>query len=83
MMKTSSAPRQIYTRNAVTCICFEGRTFGPGATETALNLALPVTVAKVKSDGGRARVEVTQVSKGSPTKVELWRTVNVPRKPRA
>jgi hypothetical protein len=82
MMKSASAPRQIYTRNNVVHVCFEGRTFAP-VKATELNQALPVTIAKLKSDGGRARVEVTQAAKGVQTKVEVWRTVNVPRKPRA
>lgn len=82
MMKTASAPRRIYSRNDVTHVCFDGRTFGPtGASE--LSLSHPVTIEKLESDGGRARVSVTQKRKGQPTVVENWRTVNVPRIPRS
>lgn len=82
MMKTASAPRRIYVRNAVTHVCFDGRTFGP-ATDSALSLDHPVTIEKLESDGGRARVEVTQKRKGQKTLVEVWRSVNVPRNARA
>lgn len=82
MMKTSTAPRRIYTRNGITHICFEGKTFtAPKGTEFDLNH--PVTCEKVKSDGGRARLEVTQVRTGVAPKVEVWRSVKVPRKARA
>lgn len=82
MMKTASAPRRIYVRNAVTHVCFDGRTFGP-VGESTLSLDHPVTIEKLESDGGRARVEVTQKRKGQKTIVEAWRTVNVPRIARA
>lgn len=83
MMKSSSTPRQVYTRNAVTCICFEGRTFGPTGS-TAVLTDFTVSVEKLPSDGGRARVQVTQFIKGKNVTVkETWRSVNVPRKPRA
>jgi len=82
MMKTASAPRRIYSRNAVVHVCFDGRTFGPTG-ESTLSLDFPVTIEKLESDGGRARVEVTQKRKGQKTIVEAWRTVNVPRIARA
>ena len=81
-MKTAQTPRRIYNRNGVTHACFEGRTFGP-VGESALSLELPVTCEKVKSDGGRARVEVSQRRPGQATLVEVWRSVRVPCKPRA
>lgn len=82
MMKTASAPRRIYSRNDVTHVCFDGRTFGP-AGDSTLSLAHPVTIEKLESDGGRARVEVTQKRKGQKTVVETWRSVSVPRNPRS
>jgi len=82
MMKTASAPRRIYSRNDVTHVCFDGRTFGP-VGESVLSLEHPVTIEKLESDGGRARVSVTQKRKGQPTKSETWRSVNVPRNPRS
>jgi len=81
MMKTASAPRRIYSRNNVTHVCFEGRTFGPGA-ESELTLDLPVTCEKLESDGGRARVQVSQRRPGQKTLVESWRSISVPRNPR-
>lgn len=81
MMKTASAPRRIYVRNAVTHVCFEGKTYAPTG-DSGLSLEHPVTIAKLDSDGGRARVEVTQKRKGQATKVETWRSVSVPRNPR-
>jgi hypothetical protein len=82
MMKTASAPRRIYVRNSVTHVCFDGRTFGP-VGESALSLDFPVTLEKLESDGGRARIQVTQKRKGQKTLVETWRTVNVPRNTKA
>jgi hypothetical protein len=80
-MKTASAPRRIYVRNDVIHVCFNGRTFGPPADSQITPIA-PVTLEKMASDGGRARVQVTQKRKGQPTIVEAWRTVNVPCKHR-
>lgn len=82
MMKTASAPRRIYSRNDVTHVCFDGRTFGPTG-ESTLSMSHPVTIEKLESDGGRARVSVTQKRKGQPTVTETWRSVNVPRNPRS
>lgn len=82
MMKTASAPRRIYVRNDIVHVCFEGRTFGP-PSECAIDIDLPVVLAKLPSDGGRARVQVSQKRKGLAPMVEVWRSVSVPRKPRA
>lgn len=82
MMKTPSAPRRIYVRNAVTHVCFDGRTFAPTG-ESTLSLDYPVTCEKLESDGGRARVAVTQKRKGQKTLVETWRSIAVPRNPRS
>ena len=81
-MKTLSAPRRIYSRNDVTHVCFEGRTYGTAAV-SELSLDLPVTCEKLKSDGGRARIMVTQPRKDGPALTETWRSVSVPRKARA
>lgn len=78
MMKTNSAPRRIYSRNDVTHVCFEGRTFGP-CNESEIVFDLPVTCEKLESDGGRARVVVTQKRPGMKTVVETWRSISVPR----
>jgi len=78
MMKSPTSPRRIYTRNGITCVCFEGKTYGLAAESTGVQVALPVTVEKVKSNGGRARVRITQDSHD-----EVWPSVKVPRRPRA
>lgn len=79
MMKTTNAPRKIYVRNGITHVCFEGRTYGPQGGETGLSLDHPVTLEHLKSDGGRARVTVTQKRKGKANAAEAWRSVAVPR----
>ena len=81
-MKTSDSPRRIYVRNAVTHVCFDGRTFAPTG-ETAFDMKLPVILEKLESDGGRARVKATQRRPGKSTLTETWRSINVPRTPKA
>jgi hypothetical protein len=81
-MKTPSSPRNVYTRNDVTHVCFDGRTFGP-TDESGISLDLPVTCEKLESDGGRARISVVQKRPHAKTITETWRSVSVPRKPRA
>jgi hypothetical protein len=80
-MKTSSAPRRIYIRNNITHVCFDGRSYGAPAS-SKINLEFPVTLEKAKSDGGKARVIVTQVRPGVKVLTEVWRSVVVPSKPR-
>lgn len=36
MMKSPTAPRRIYTRNGITCVCFEGKTYGLAAESTGV-----------------------------------------------
>jgi hypothetical protein len=81
-MKTSTTPRRIYVRNGVTHICFEGRTFGPRDGESVINTEVQVTVTPVESDGGRARIKVSQ-RRGTRTFTEIWRSVKVPCTPRS
>lgn len=76
-MKSASSPRRIYTRNDVTHVCFEGRTYGAPAT-TEITVDFPVTCVKLESDGGKARIEVTQKRPHAKTLVETWRTIRVP-----
>jgi len=81
-MKTASAPRRIYSRNDVTHVCFDGRTYGAPAS-SKLSLDFPVTIEKAKSDGGKARALVTQSRAGVKAITETWRSIVVPQKPRA
>lgn len=78
MMKTTESPRSLYRRNGVIHTCFGGKYYGPTG-ESLVKLDLPVTCSKLESDGGRARVEVTQRQPGRANVVETWRSVNVPR----
>lgn len=82
-MKSSDSPRRIYTRNGIVHVCFEGKTFAPPKGETGLDMEHEVTCATMESDGGKARVEVTQKKSKQKAKHESWRAVAVPRNPRA
>lgn len=75
-MKSSDSPRRLYTRRGIVHVCLEGKYFGPNG-DTAISLDQPVVVTKVASDGGRARVEVTQKRPGRSTLKETWRTVSL------
>lgn len=81
MMKTTSDPRRIYFRNNITHVCFNGLTFGAPVKST-VSLNFPVTIEKLKSDGGRARVQVTQRREHQKALIEIWRTVYVPSRTR-
>jgi hypothetical protein len=82
-MKTSDSPRRIYSRNGIIHVCFEGKTWAPPKGETALSLEHDVVCEKAASDGGRARVIVTQKRKGQKNQSETWSSVQVPRNARS
>jgi len=75
--KTPTAPRRIYTRKGNAIVCYEGRYFGRTAAESKLDLELEVTCEVLKSDGGRARIKVTQRSSGKKIASETWRSVKL------
>lgn len=80
MMKESTSPRKIYTRNGVTHVCFAGYFFGPGKAESAINTEKPIKCEPI--DGDEKHIQVTQrVGKGKPV-TETWGVVKVPRKAR-
>lgn len=81
-MKTPDAPRRIYSRNGITHVCFDGRTYC-APEGSAISLEHPVTLEKLPSDGKRARAAVTQVRPGVKAVTETWRSGKVPTKPRA
>lgn len=81
-MKTPQDPRRIYSRNGITHVCFDGRTFAAPAN-SKISLDFPVTMEKARSDGGRARALVTQSRPGVRTLTETWRSVKIPVKARA
>jgi len=82
-MKSAETPRKIYSRNGIIHVLTEGKTFGPSKGETRLDLDTEVIVTKAPSDGGRARVEVSQPRRGKSTLKEVWRAVTVPTNPRS
>lgn len=63
--------RRIYPRKSVTLVCFEGRLYGND--DSMFDTAVKARVAKMKSDGGKARVTVTQ-KVGTAWHTETWRT---------
>lgn len=78
-MKSSESPRRIYTRNGIVHVCFEGKTYAPTKGETTLDMDYDVTCAHLESDGGKARIEVTQKKAKKAAVKESWRSVQVPR----
>lgn len=81
--KTADAPRRLYVRNGFTHVLFVGKLYGTKG-ETKLSLDRPVTIEQVPSNGGRARVKVTQAQRGSPARgsfrpgggLPVWSTVS-------
>lgn len=78
MNKPSAAPRRLYSRNGKAFVNFAGKFYG-APSDSALDLDFPVTCVKLDSDGGRARIEVSQRKPHSKTLTETWRSVEVPR----
>lgn len=76
-MKNPNAPRRVYCRKNVLHVCYNGRFYGSNADKSELTVDHPITVSPLPSDGGKARVQVTQKRKGKPTLVETWRTVQI------
>lgn len=75
-MITKDSPRKLYTRKGLPVVCFDGKYFSPTG-ESAVDVERTVTCEPLKSDGKRARVEVTQKVKGKASIVETWRSVNL------
>lgn len=79
-MKSLTSPRRLYTRAGSTVVLFDGRFYASPSSE--MSLELPVTIEKMKSDGGRSRIQVTQKRKGQESIVETWRSVKLEPKAR-
>lgn len=80
MMKESTSPRKIYTRNGVTHVCFAGFYFGPGKTaESAINTDKLIKCEL--SEDGKLLTVTQRVGNKKPI-VETWGKVKVPRKAR-
>lgn len=75
--KTSDSPRRIYRRSETLIVLFEGRRYAMKEGVTSLDPNGLVTCVPVASDGGRARIELTQKLKGKPAVKEVWRTLKV------
>lgn len=68
-MKSSTAPRTVYSRNGNLIVCFEGKYFAALAESSAIEPDTSVKVESFKSDGGRARVLVKHGKVA-----EVWRS---------
>ena len=74
MMKSSSDKgRRLYVRSSITHVVFGGKIYG--STGSKVDTKKTVTIEVMPSDGGRARVQVTQKVPHKKTIVETWRTV--------
>lgn len=78
MNKPSNSPRRLYSRNGKAFVNFSGKFYG-APSDSALSLDYEVVCVKLPSDGGRARIEVTQRRPHAKTLTEMWRSVEVPR----
>jgi len=79
MNKTPNSPRKVYSRYGIVHTYLSGRCYGASELMSKVNLALPVKLEPMPSDGGRARVRVIQSVPGKKTLEETWRTCSVPR----
>lgn len=78
-MKSTDSPRRVYTRKGACIVCFEGRYYGT-SSDSAVRDNVTVTCEKLPSDGGRARIQVTQRRPHAKTVVEVWRSFTLPAK---
>ena len=74
-MKSTNSPRRVYNRKDVTIVLFAGRMYSAKVKASKVVPAIPVVCTKLPSDGGRARIEVTQKLSEELTVVEVWRTL--------
>ena len=71
-MRSSTAPRRIYTRSGTNLLCFGGLYFAPpGKGETKINPEREVHVEVLDRAGGKAHVEVSQKVGGKKV-AEKW-----------
>ena len=78
MNKPSNSPRRLYARSGQAFVNFDGRFYG-APSDSAIDTRFEVTCVKLESDGGRARVQVTQRRPHTKTVTEVWRTTVIPR----
>lgn len=82
-MKTSDQPRRVYRRNDVLHVLFEGKQYGPkDSDESEIETVRPVVCTLLPSNGGRARITVTQKCQGRKPVSETWTSIVVPLNPR-
>lgn len=77
-MKSTNAPRRVYTRNGVTHILFAGDVFGT-KDESKISTKYPVKV----EGNGDGTITLTQRAPKKAGVTEKWGKVKVPCKPRA
>lgn len=71
-MRSSTAPRRIYTRHGSPIVCYGGIYFGPPANkESKLDSNKEVTIEVLEKSGGKARIAVTQKVGGKKV-TENW-----------
>jgi hypothetical protein len=80
MMKDSTSPRRVYTRNDVIHVCYAGKTFAPVGGETEIKVGNQVKVAVSETNPNEAQVTFRR-SHGKAI-VETWKARKVPCHPR-
>jgi hypothetical protein len=71
-MRSSSAPRRVYSRGGSFVVCYGGVYFGPKASaESKINVEKEVTIEVLDSAGGKKRIAVTQRGKAGKV-TETW-----------
>lgn len=72
-MRSSSAPRRVYTRSGSLVVCYGGVYFGPPANkETKINSEKEVTIEVLENSGGKKRIAVTQKAGKAGKVTENW-----------
>lgn len=72
MMKSIDDPRRLYVRKSITHVVFGGKIFGSKSSK--IDPKVPVVCAPMPSDGGNARIQVTQRKSHAKKVTEIWRT---------
>lgn len=82
-MRSSTAPRRVYSRKGSPLVCFAGMYFGPSAKEeSAIEAGKEVKIEVLDAVGGRKRIQVTaRVGKGKVS--ENWTEKKVVFQPRS
>lgn len=72
-MRSSSAPRRVYSRGGSYVVCFGGVYFGPPANkESKINVEKEVTIEVLENSGGKKRIAVSQRAGKAGKVTENW-----------